>query len=689
MNHFSERLKRILKILLELEAGQFISMEALAEQLQVSRRTVFREIDGLDALLSTYGVSLVSRPGKGIRLAADEKDRAHLFEALSFAGGQIQNKEDRRRLLLYELLQNPGGTKLIVHASRFQVSETTISNDVEALKPWLERFHLKTGRSGKVIGSEKDMRRAMSELIHESIVSEPVEFLKAESLYDKLFQIGQETGIMKLLNQRILHEVLEVFEEHASELGLDQYEQTSYISLIIHLVIAIERIEKGEAIVGTLPVQVDLSQAKALASVLEEALDLTFPPAEIGFIALHLQGARRSSLAFEPPVIQAKAESEAEIRDTQSVAVIANSVAAAYGEPLASLLASDPQYMQGLIAHLEPTLIRLEAGMPIHNPLYPLLKEQYGDLLDMTRQASKVLEPYAQGPISEDEVGYLTIHAGAAIERMNQTRNYQPIETGVLCASGIGTSAMMKARLERTFPGRMHLRTLSMAQQADLSGIQLLITSYPMPQSSVPTIQVSPLLNQQDLDKIEQTLNTFTWTPNDKTRNKDKFRARAKAIAKWSQSALTLAEGFTMIEADPNASINDLIDLAASYSQNDSELVKKALLRREQLGSVLNPDDGFGLLHAADPGINVLEYFILTPSETTFRRGVLENIAFMAVSLLPDPAESIERELLSVLNAGLITHDTWLNALKNHDEALAGQVMEDLMESINPARSEA
>lgn len=144
-----------------------------------------------------------------------------------------------------------------------------------------------------------------------------------------------------------------------------------------------------------------------------------------------------------------------------------------------------------------------------------------------------------------------------------------------------------------------------------------------------------------------------------------------------------------MIEADPNASINDLIDLAASYSQNDSERVKKALLRREQLGSVLNPDDGFGLLHAADPGIDVLEYFILIPSETTFRQGVLENIAFMAVSLLPDPAESIERELLSVLNASLITHDTWLNALKNHDEALAGQVMEDLMESINPACSEA
>lgn len=131
MIEFSDRVRRILRVLLE-QPDQYLSMETLAEKIQVSRRTIFRELDGLDELLAPLGVQLVSRPGKGIRLEGDDESRARLFESLSGTSHQASNREDRRRLLLYDLLSRPEGTKLSVRAYKFQVSEATISNDLEA-----------------------------------------------------------------------------------------------------------------------------------------------------------------------------------------------------------------------------------------------------------------------------------------------------------------------------------------------------------------------------------------------------------------------------------------------------------------------------------------------------------------------------------------------------------------------------
>ncbi len=47
MIEFSDRVRRILRVLLE-QPDQYLSMETLAEKIQVSRRTIFRELDGLD-----------------------------------------------------------------------------------------------------------------------------------------------------------------------------------------------------------------------------------------------------------------------------------------------------------------------------------------------------------------------------------------------------------------------------------------------------------------------------------------------------------------------------------------------------------------------------------------------------------------------------------------------------------------
>ncbi len=244
---------------------------------------------------------------------------------------------------------------------------------------------------------------------------------------------------------------------------------------------------------------------------------------------------------------------------------------------------------------------------------------------------------------------------------------------------------MMKARLERTFPNRMVLQTLSFSQLDDLPDLSLLISSYPLVDMNIPVVQVSPLLTSQDLEAVEQMLDLISQKPAEPGKEgRENFRSRMKETARWSQDCLEVEESFALIPTCAESTIADLIEQAACHSRSRSDLVKEALERRESLGSVISHDEGFGLLHASAPNLEGLEYFILIPEGKTFTSPELEGITFMAVSLMPDTATKLDREVLSALNSGLVTSESWLEALKTHNSSRAVSLLEELLETVSP-----
>ena len=72
-----------------------------------------------------------------------------------------------------EILKDKGLKKLFYYASQFQVSEATISSDLEAVEGWLNTQHLtivrKPGSGIEISGSEKDYRKAIRAFIEENL----------------------------------------------------------------------------------------------------------------------------------------------------------------------------------------------------------------------------------------------------------------------------------------------------------------------------------------------------------------------------------------------------------------------------------------------------------------------------------------------------------------------------------------
>ncbi|MDR0383631.1 MAG: HTH domain-containing protein, partial [Spirochaetaceae bacterium] len=164
MQSISPRLSRLLELLLKKDAPQ--SAGELAEELGVSRRTLFRELKNADAAVESCGMMLVSIPGKGLEIRGDEAARIGFADALRAERPALsENRQERLLGLVIALFDDNDVHKLFYFAYTLGASEATVSKDLDELEPWLaERGITLCRRPGLgvcVTGSEDAIRGAL------------------------------------------------------------------------------------------------------------------------------------------------------------------------------------------------------------------------------------------------------------------------------------------------------------------------------------------------------------------------------------------------------------------------------------------------------------------------------------------------------------------------------------------------
>ena len=75
----------------------------------------------------------------------------------------------------------------------------------------------------------------------------------------------------------------------------------------------------------------------------------------------------------------------------------------------------EAELVQAITAHLKTSLYRYRYGIQLGNPMLDDIKNEYGDLFEITSRACKYLEKEIEVPIPEGEIAYLTLHFGAFI----------------------------------------------------------------------------------------------------------------------------------------------------------------------------------------------------------------------------------------------------------------------------------
>src|SRR5699024_5484805 len=95
----------------------------------------------------------------------------------------------------------------------------------------------------------------------------------------------------------------------------------------------------------------------------------------------------------------------------------------------------------GLGLHLKPAIKRHKYVMNFRNPMLADSKKNYPLAFEAGVIAGLSIESKIGIEINENEIGYLALHIGAAIER----RKYKsgPKRCLIVCASGLGTAQLI------------------------------------------------------------------------------------------------------------------------------------------------------------------------------------------------------------------------------------------------------
>lgn len=676
--YISSREKMIIEIL--LSENQKIRVNDLAKEIAVSTRTIHRDLNGIEEFLKEYDLALTRKTGVGIQITGSIESKESLKRKLMTFTLEGYMAEERQTLLLSMLYEADEPVKLFTLANELKVTVATISNDLLKLEEELAHFQLSiTRRRGygiELSGSEEAKRRAISYTISKSLNED--EFLSLIRRNREKKQMIHANAISDRLLHLIDREKVLAIEEtvrHFNSDFISSMTESAYVGLIVHLSLAIERIQRGEKIemasnfLAQLKDKVEYQTAKKMINQLKKQFGIDIPEAEIGYITMHLQGAKlreRESVSLEDAHLKTLFKARQLV---QEVEMLTN-----------CQLTNHAPLLEGLVTHLKPALYRIKQGMGIRNPLLPSIQKDYEELFELVKRASETVFP--ELVIPNEEIGFLVLHFGAAILGFEKDSN---LTAYVVCSSGIGTSKMLATQLRREIPEIKEVRNVSAfdLEEITVKDKDLVITTIQLTDVSFEYLVVSPFLTDEEIQQIQMfakkklliQTETIKSERVDLSDEEDVVN-RIQRIHDYSGTMSIVLENFVVQDVEVDQSFQQSIynvcqALAQKQVIRDADEITQALFEREALGSLGIPDTKMALFHTRHKGIlkpSFTIYRIREPLHMSAMDGTKIDVTTILLLLAPNPYPTYGMEVLSYISSMIIESEKSIKLFQSGDE---------------------
>ena len=577
------RMRAILSAL--LAADSYVPAERIASEVGVSARTITREMHGLEMALMPYGIALLRRTGAGFMLAGTAKALADLRKHMTEdADTQRElSPEQRRSVLVSRLLMADEPLKLFTLARLLHVTDSTVSHDLDRLQPFLAEQGItlvrRPGLGVYVEGAERDIRSALVRIIHDRMDEVELLALVADDGADGA-AFAADRALLGLVDGARVRTIDDIVAEETQ--GRD-IPDAARVGLVVHLALAVQRMQQGDAIamnaeaLGRLRQTEEFHAAQTIADRLEGAFSLTVPEAEVGYITMHLLGARSVPLPLGAGRV-----------DNFRLVQIAQSIIRRAAEKSGAPLLRNRSLLTGLVQHLAPALHRLKLHMDIRNPLLAQMEEEHPELMELARYAAVMMEEEAGVPLPADEIAYIAMHLGAALTEAGGDRPV--VRVLVACPTGLGTSRLLASRIRRSYE---HIRVVGELSSLALTEREIqrreadfVVSTIPLPQLSVPVVVASVFLTAADRAQIDAVLAACTPHHASVQMEKPLFTAAMAELHGLSGAVHAVLAGLVLREGDGAHSVGDLAYSAAQLLLSEKSAVEElaaAILRREQI----------------------------------------------------------------------------------------------------------
>lgn len=470
------RLKQIFDYL-TLDYDYHTSKE-IGEVMELSSKTIRKEINLLISVIKDKGAIIESKPGKGYIFKIVDKDKFKNFlksDWYKYAYYQQESgeKDIRHENILKMLLFSNSYIKQFELAEIFHISESQINKDLPCVKEILASYDLnlisKPYYGMKIEGSEKNIRLAIKNEIGED---------------PNLFDDDE--------NKELFNKIQTIIDN--IDFGEDYYmPYVNFKNLVIHIYISILRIRQKKFI--SLPKDIEnkvtccgeFDLANKIINKLKDELNIDIPKQELVYITMHL---------IAKNTIRDQEKISTEILELSQQVIDEIYMVSRYD------FRANIDFYFSLAIHLGPLINRIKYGFDMKNPILEDIKDNKIPYLMATIAANTINERY-KTKLSEDEIGYLALHIMAAINNNNLNKK----KILIVCGSGNSSAQIMKAQLNRQFKNNIEeivITDLRNLKNINPNNYDLVISSVELDKCcDIPVVYVDIIFSKIDLENIK------------------------------------------------------------------------------------------------------------------------------------------------------------------------------------------
>lgn len=459
--------------------------EEIGNSLNVTARTIRNDINHINKL---NGDNLILSSNLGYRINDIEKAKVYLECQHNLP---ILPKE-RINYLLNKLLTTSSPLDVDKISQEIYVSVYTIENDFQDIKKKIKNFDLTLERKNNLVfisGSEKDKRKLISALLYDEIDGR---FLDLDN-YINLFY---EYDIKVIENI-----VRDVFSKN--NMFFNEY---SIVSLVLHIAVILGRVANNHILkyhdfpLENIEDYDEFKITKEIVQRLESMFQITTPEEEIYYLTLQIMG---KSISKYYTINSNNINKFVEIKYVHLV----NEILIKTEEFYDLKLRHDEEFFVRFLMHIKNLLFRNNCDMKYINPLSENIRFTYPFVYEVAVFISNEIYNETGIAISEDEIGYIAIHIGAALEKNKNLSS--KIKVAVIYPKYHDLHSIFIEKLNYRYKANIKISEIYTTVDINANNIKadLILSTINLNYlGNIPCLVVNPILKDEDFLKIDRQI---------------------------------------------------------------------------------------------------------------------------------------------------------------------------------------
>ncbi|MGM0213523.1 BglG family transcription antiterminator [Enterococcus sp. AZ109] len=676
--YFSVREKKILALLIAYPDG--VLLEQLQEELNVSKRTIYREVASIEKTIKPLDVQIIKPRGAGYRLVGESINLDKLKAQLE------ENKEE----LFTDNVQRQGAivtTLLMVDEEEtieglsidFQVSPSTIVSDLQAIEQSLEDYRLQLlrlrGRGIKIAGREKEKRQILGNLIFNG-VNEYEFFQFIDHLEAASSEETTDNFFLKQLTPQSLYLARDILY-HIPQYSVKEVTDNQLQRILILLALSIDRIQQKKYVEeeqDSSPKPESMQIASQIMIKVATAARESIPAQEVRFFAYQLEG-----INYKKPqnIFIDHFDVELSYQIKELIRMVSENSGLEFRK--------DEQLFNDLLTHMSAALKRSLTVLPnMVNPLLQKIQEKYHTLTDAV--VNGLAEVFPDYQFTHDELGYVVIHFATSLERHPSGKGLFVL---VLCSSGIGTARILESRIKKYMPEIQQIQVAKISEMNRLNFKQydLILATLFLPEFTLPYKVISPLLLDEEIQELRAYIHDLR-PETEKMVKEEPLQEPSDTFDNLYETMRTANHLLNQLEVKPFAA-EETVELTLEKIVNElegtivsnAEYVTQKVIDRYIVAPIGVPNTNFALFHSANKCV-MEPFFAIYDLDKAFPILGMDKKSIKLTRILlllaPDPMKEAQQGLLGKISSSVIESDLNTEIYKFGNHELVYQLLSSL-----------